>query len=119
MTTFEEVVYKAREIATAAGRKAMDVADIAKLKLKMLDNEKAMDTAMQALGHLLFDSRVEGAELNEELVSELISQIKELEAANEDLQAQMDNTRGCKTCACGAVNAADAVYCNKCGKTFE
>jgi hypothetical protein len=118
MTTFEEVVYKAKEMATAAGRKAMDVADLAKLKLKILDNEKAIDTTMQALGHLLFDSRVDGAELNEELVCELISQVKELEAANEDLRAQMDNTRGRKTCVCGAINAEDAVYCNKCGKAL-
>ncbi len=119
MTTLEEVVFKAKEMATAAGRKALDVADLAKMKLKILDNEKAIDSAMEALGHLLFDSRVEGAELNEELVSELIAQIKELEAANDDLRAQMDNTRGRKTCECGAANAEDAAYCNHCGKPLD
>lgn len=119
MTTFEEVVCKAKEMATAAGRKALDVADLAKMKLKMLDNEKAIDSTMEALGHLLYDSRVEGAELNEELVSELIAQIKELEAANEQLRAEMDNTRGRKTCECGTANAEDAAYCNKCGKALD
>lgn len=119
MTTFEEVVCKAKEMATAAGRKAMDVADLAKMKMKILDNEKAIDSAMEALGHLLYDSRVEGAELNEELVGELIAQIKELEAANEQLRAEMDNTRGRKTCECGAVNAEDAAYCSKCGKALD
>lgn len=119
MTTFEEVVYKAKELASAAGRKAMDVADLAKLKLKILDNEKAIDSSMEALGHLLYDSRIEGAELNEELVAELIAQIQELEAANDDLRAQMDNTRGRKTCACGTANAEDAAYCSKCGKALD
>ncbi len=119
MTTLEEVVYKAKEMATAAGRKALDVADLAKMKLKVLDNEKAIDSTMEALGHLLYDSRVEGAELNEELVAELIAQIQELEAANDDLRAQMDNTRGRKTCSCGTANAEDAAYCSKCGKALD
>ena len=119
MTTFEEVVCKAKEMATAAGRKALDVADLAKMKLKMLDNEKAIDSTMEALGHLLYDSRVEGAELNEELVGELIAQIKELEAANEQLRAEMDNTRGRKTCERGTANAEDAAYCSKCGKALD
>ena len=118
MTTLEEVVFKVKEMTTAAGRKALDVADLAKLKLKILDNEKAIDSAMEALGHLLFDSRVEGAELNEELTDELIAQIKELEATNDDLRAQIDNTRGRKTCECGAANAEDAAYCNRCGKSL-
>ncbi len=117
MKTWEEVVIKAKSVASAAGRKAMDVADIAKMKLKMLDNEKAIDSSMEALGHLLYDSRSEGAELNEELVGELIAQIKELEAANEELRVQMDNSCGKKTCSdCGAANAEDAAYCNQCGK---
>lgn len=119
MTTFEEVFCKAKEVATAAGRKALDVADLAKMKIKILDNEKAIDSTMEALGHLLYDSRVEGNELNEELVNELITQIKDLEAANDDLRAQMDNTRGRKTCECGTANAEDAVYCSKCGKALD
>ncbi len=117
MKTWEEVVFKAKELATAAGRKAMDVADLAKLKMKILDNEKAIDSTMEALGHLLYDSRCEDAELNEELVQELIAQIKELETANDRMRAQIDNTCGKKTCnECGKINAENAVYCSQCGK---
>lgn len=120
MKTWEEVLVRAKEVAATAGRKAMDVADLAKMKMKMLDNEKAINTAMEALGHLLYDSRKEGAELNEELVQELIAQVNELEAANDQLRAEMDNTCSRKTCAdCGAVNADDATYCNKCGKELD
>lgn len=33
------------------------------------------------------------------------------------LQAEIDNSRGKKTCAaCGGTNPEDAAYCNKCGK---
>lgn len=120
MKTWEEVLFKAKEVATSAGRKAKDVADIAKLKLKILENEKAINTAMEALGHLLYDSRKESAELNEELVQELIAQVDELEAANEQLRAEIDNACSRKTCvACGAVNDEDATYCNKCGKELD
>ncbi len=119
MKTWEEVVVKAKEVATTAGRKAMDVADLAKAKMKILDNEKAIDSTMEALGHLLFDSRCDGTELNEELVGELIAQIKELEATNDQLRAEMDNTRGKKTCpACGTVNAETAAFCNQCGQSL-
>ena len=120
MKTWEELVGKAKEVAVTAGRKATDVADLAKMKMKMIDNEKAINSTMEALGHLLYDSRHDGAELNEELVQELVEQIKELEAANEQLRAQIDNTRGRKTCtACGTANTEDAAYCNKCGKELD
>lgn len=120
MKTWEEVLFKAKEVATTAGRKAMDVADLAKTKMKVLENEKAIDNAMEALGHLFYDSRKENADLNEELVQELISQIDELEATNADLRAQMDNACSRKTCAgCGAVNAEGAAYCNKCGEKLD
>ena len=117
MTTWEDVVCKAKELAAAAGRKATDVADVAKAKLKIAENERAIEVTMEALGRLLYDSRRNGAELAEDTVTELIAQADELTADNAQLQAQIDNSRGKKTCAsCGAANADDAVYCNKCGQ---
>ena len=54
------------------------------------------------------------------LVQELIAQVDELETANEQLRAEIDNACSRKTCgACGAVNDADATYCNKCGKELD
>ena len=116
MATWEDIVLKARDLADAAGRKVCDAADLTKQKLKIADNERAIRVALEALGGMLYDSRKENADLNEELVAELIAQVDELTAANEQLQAEIDNRRGCKTCACGATNPEGAVYCNACGK---
>ena len=34
----------------------------------------------------------------------------------EQMQAELDNRRGCKTCACGVKNPEGSVFCNACGK---
>ena len=116
MATWEDIVCKAKELADAAGRKATDVADLAKQKIKIADNERAIRVTLEALGGMLYESRKEGAVMNEDLVNELIAQVDELTAANEQLQAEIDNKRGRKSCSCGATNPENAAYCNACGK---
>ncbi len=116
MATWEDILLKARDLADAAGRKVCDAADLTKQKIKIADNERGIRLALEALGGMLYDSRKENADLNEELVGELIAQIDELTASNEQLQAEIDNRHGCKTCECGCKNPEDAVFCNACGK---
>ena len=116
MATWEDIVLKAKDLADAAGRKMCDAADLTKQKLKIADNERAIRVALEALGGMVYDSRKEGIEMNEELTAELIAQVDELTAANEQLQAEIDNRRGCKTCRCGAINPEGSAYCNACGK---
>ena len=116
MATWEDIVLKARDLADAASRKVNDVTETAVQKLEIADNERAIRLAIEALGGMLYDSRKEKAELNEELVAELIAQVDELTAANERLQAEIDNRRGCKTCACGCKNPENSAFCNACGK---
>lgn len=119
MKTWEELVYEAKRLASAAGRMATDVADLAKMKYKITENDKAIEATMEALGRLLYDSRKNEEPMNEETVSELLTQVDELTADNARLQAEIDNNRGRKTCAaCGAVNTEDASFCNQCGKSL-
>ncbi|MBQ8684364.1 MAG: zinc ribbon domain-containing protein [Clostridia bacterium] len=120
MKTWEDVACKAKELYGAASRKVADVADLAKQKLKMAENEKAITATMEALGRLLYDSRHAATELDESIVGELVKQVDDLLAANEELQANIDNSCGKKTCpACGNVNPSDAAYCNNCGKKLD
>ena len=116
MATWEDFILKAKDLADAAGRKVNDAADFAAQKMEIAENERGIRLAIEALGGMLYDSRKEKAELNEELVAALIAQVDELTAANERLQAEIDNRRGCKTCACGCKNPEGAVFCNACGK---
>ena len=116
MASWEDVLLKARDLADAAGRKMCDAADLTKQKLKIAENERAIRVALEALGGMVYDSRKEGAEMNEELTAELIAQVDELTAANEQLMAEIDNRRGCKTCECGTSNPEGSAFCNTCGK---
>jgi len=116
MATWEDFVCKAKDLADAAGRKASDVADLARQKMKIAENERAIRVTLEALGGLLYESRKDGAEMNEDLVAELVAQVDELTAANEQMQAEIDNRRGCKTCECGAKNPENSGFCNACGK---
>lgn len=116
MATWEDIVLKAKDLADAAGRKVCDAADMTNQRLKIAENERGIRLALEALGGLLYDSRKEGVDLNEELVKELIAQVDELTASNEQLQAEIDNRRGCKTCECGAKNPENSGFCNACGK---
>ena len=116
MATWEDFILKAKDLADAAGRKVNDAADFAAQKMEIAENERGIRLAIEALGGMLYDSRKEKAELNEELVAALIAQVDELTAANERLQAEIDNRRGCKTCACGCKNPENSAFCNACGK---
>ena len=115
--TWEELVNTAKELANAAGRKATDIADLAKMKLKLAENEKAIEATLAALGRLMYEGCMERREPDDVLVIELVDQVKELEAANEQLRAEIDNNRGRKTCReCGTANPEGASFCNGCGK---
>ena len=116
MATFDDILYTARDLVHAAGRKVGDVAGLTKQKVKMLDNEHTIRLALEALGKLLYDSRRTDAPLDEALAEELMKQVDELHKANEDLQAEIDHYCNRKVCACGATNSSDAVYCKACGK---
>ena len=116
MATWEDIVLKAKDLADAAGRKVGEAAEITKQKLKIAENERGIRLALEAMGGMLYDSCKEGAALNEELLTELMAQVDDLTAANEQLQAEIDNRRGCKTCECGVQNPDGSVFCNACGK---
>lgn len=116
MATWEDVICKAKELAGAAGRKVTDVAEVTKQKLKIAENERAIRDVLEAVGRVAYESRKSGEAPDEEILSELMRQADDLYAANERLQADVDNYCGRKVCDCGAANPQGASYCNSCGK---
>lgn len=116
MAIWEDFMYSASELVSAAGRKVNDVAGVAKQKFKMAENERAIGGALEALGHLVYENRRSGVELDEGLVEELLCQVDELIAANKNIQAELDVYYERETCSCGAVNPHGAAYCSACGK---
>ncbi len=114
--TLESVFNRTKEVVEAAGRKACDLTDLAKLKLDLAENEKSTQVALAALGRLVYDHRKGGAEQTD-MEQDLMAHIDELLAEAETLQATIDDNRGCITCReCGKSNPKTATYCNSCGK---
>ena len=74
MANWENVIAAAKDFAVNTGRKMTNMADVVAIKMELSEKEHALSDVMEALGHLLYDSRKENFDLNEELISELISQ---------------------------------------------
>ncbi len=116
MATWESVVTKAKELTESAARKATDIADLAKLKLELAENENTVKTTYEAIGRLTYQTAREGRE-DAETLAELMTQIDELMAAKADLIEKIDRHRNRKTCAsCGTANEEDSAYCKHCGQ---
>ena len=118
MANWEDIVYAAKDLANAAGRKVADVAEYSKLKYKMAENEHAIEDVMGAIGRLVYENRTVDAPLEDGVILELCRQAQELYATNERLQAEIDHRCGRATCSCGATNPQGASYCNSCGKSL-
>lgn len=116
MATWESVVSKAKELTETAARKATDIADLAKLKLELAENENAIKRTYEAIGRLTYTAAREGQEDSESL-AELMTQIDELMAENAELTDKIDRNRNRKTCAaCGTANEETSAYCKHCGQ---
>ncbi|MBE6806496.1 MAG: zinc ribbon domain-containing protein [Ruminococcaceae bacterium] len=116
MANWEDVLISAKGFAVNAGRKMTNMADVMGLKMELAEKERDLRQVMEALGHLLYDSKKDGSELNDELVADLVKQSDILYKKIGKLQNAIDELYARKTCSCGAVNQEDAVYCNACGE---
>ena len=116
MTFFDDVLYRTRDVAEAAGRKASDFIDITRLKMQAADIEREIASVFEGIGRLIYDSRKEGEDVSE-LVDNGIVRIDELQAKRDAVRAQIDEFRNILRCTqCGVANPLDALYCKRCGK---
>ena len=60
MAIWEDVICKAKEWVDVASSKATDVADLAKHKIKIAENERSIRVTLEALGGILYESRKDG-----------------------------------------------------------
>lgn len=118
MVTWEDVVFKAKELSEAAANKALDIADVAKLKIELAENEKAIRKTYETIGRLAYlAARAE--QEDDDTMAELMTQIDELNEENASLIDQIDRYHYRKTCsACGTANEEAASYCKHCGESL-
>jgi len=116
MANWEDILVSAKDFAVNTGRKMTNMADVMGLKMELSEKERDLRQVMEALGHLLYESKKDGSAMNEELVSELVEQANEYYTQIGKLQNAIDELRSRKTCSCGAVNPENASFCNSCGE---
>ncbi len=116
MTTVEEVICKARDLAEAAGKKTEEMVNLTKLKWELSETRRAVCAKMEDIGRAVYTAHTEGVSADEKLEM-LFADVAALEEKIAAVTAQIDELRGAKACdECGANNPNTAGFCQNCGK---
>lgn len=119
MTTFDDVVSKAKSMAETAGKMTSEFIEVTRLKIDAAEIEKDISSILEGLGRLIYDGRKAEQDVDA-LVDDCIAKVDERNAELEEVRAKIDeyqNKIRCKNC--GVLNAEDAVYCKKCGEKLR
>ena len=116
-----DIFNKAKESLTAAGKgftqKASDVSGLAKVTMKIKEEEKQLDQSLKDLGSLLFNQYNEEAK---QLFPQQTESIRQLYAARQQDREELAYLKGKKICPnCGAELDADVQRCISCGMNVE
>lgn len=115
MTTVEEVLYKAKELADAAGKKTGELVSLTKLKMEVATVQKEIAAELESIGRLVYEAHKNGTSAEEALPA-LFDAVDTLETKAVELTAEIERLQGMRHCtACGKNNAADAAFCQNCG----
>lgn len=115
MASFEEVLYKAKEMAEAAGKKTADFVEVTRLKMNAAEIEKDIAATFEGLGRLIYDGRKDGQDVSS-MVDECILKVDELQARLDEVRNKIYEYQKAVRCEkCGTVNTDDSAYCKRCG----
>lgn len=115
MGVFEDVVVRAKAVAESAGKKASEVMEVQKLKVTAAQIESEIKSKYEVLGKLTYHSEKEG-KCCKEACKTLAEDIEQLQAQLAVIKEKIYRLKNIVCCPnCRAINAKDAIYCNKCG----
>ena len=115
MTTFDDVVSKAKSGAESAGKKTTEMIELTRLKMQAADLERDISSMLEGLGRLISESRKDDAEVSGK-VDDCCRKLDENNGELAKVREQIDECRNRVSCKnCGAHNPDDAVYCKRCG----
>lgn len=119
MSTFDNVVDMAKDLAGTAGKKAEKVVELSKLKLRVSQINSEVKKAYEKLGSGVYHMKKTGYE-DEGLIDSVVEEIDTLAAERtrvEEKIAKLKEQVVCETC--GAKNKKEAVYCIMCGSRIQ
>lgn len=115
MTTMEEVICKAKDLAEAAGKKTGELVSLTKLKLELAETERAIAGVMEKIGRAIYATQ-KGEQMEDGVVEGYVAEADALQDKADDLAAQMDELRRTRHCCeCGKNNPQEAAFCQNCG----
>ena len=117
MSTFDNFLNMAKEVADAAAQKTGEALEVSKLKLQEMRVSNNIRKAYCELGSLYYNMVKFGGGNNEQIslcIAEIDKLIEEQEAL-EKSAGQAAGKRKCYCAACGSENALSSAYCAKCG----
>lgn len=116
-----DIFNKAKESLSAAGKgftqKASDVSGLAKVTMKIKEEEKQLDQSLKELGTLLFNQYNEESK---KLFPQQSENIRQLYATLQQDREELAYLKGKKICPnCGAELDGDVQRCTSCGMNVE
>lgn len=116
--TAEDVGETVGKAAHSAAKKTGEVAELAKLNLKVYNLNSENNDDLLEIGKMIYASR-NGEMLDEERLEQLYQAIDGRKAEAEALKGRIGELKNTKTCpACGAAVAKDYSFCPVCGEKF-
>ena len=105
----------AHQTARAAGKKAGQMVDVAKLNVQLFDLNGEFNDILRQLGQVMYDAH-RGQTEEGEKVSELLVRADELSGRISELKERIAALRQARTCpACGAACGKEDQFCRRCG----
>ncbi len=99
-----------KQTAAAAGEKVSQIADLAKVKIEIVDVKQSLKKLYENLGKAVYN----GA--SEDEISSVCEKLDAKKGELERLQHKLACLKGEQTCSdCGKKNNKDAKYCDSCG----
>ena len=105
----------ANQTARAAGKKAGQMVDVAKLNVQLFDLNGELNEVLRQLGQVMYDNH-RGREEDGEKITALLERADDLTGRITELKDRIAALRQSKTCpACGAACGKDDQFCRRCG----
>lgn len=116
MATFEDVMFRVKDVAETAGKKTGELVELGKLKLKMAELRHEIAGAHEGLGRLVYHGQKSGENVDD-MVAACVEHIDELNAELAELEEHVMESKNVVRCdSCGMYNTVTATFCNHCGK---
>ena len=113
MAIWDDIMKKATAVSEKAVKQAKDLSEVAKLKLQIVEAEKAAEDAYAKLGRLYAAAHRSDYE---EGFASVMAAVTNAEQTVKTLHQQLQDAKGVTVCEkCGAEVPKDAAFCSACG----